>query len=83
MKKGGVGRLAEEMGNAAFENSPGNSGSCKVTLGFYAKSGYKRRIPQHCLNLGPAILPSHAKQERTSQLLSKAKTSVTFLNSDV
>lgn len=22
MKKGGVGRLTEEMGNAAFENSP-------------------------------------------------------------
>lgn len=64
------------------QSTPGNSGSCKVTLGFYARKGYKKHIPQHCLNLDPPILLSHAKQEQISKLLSKAKIGVTFLDSD-
>lgn len=53
-----------------------------MTLGFYARKGYTKHIPQHCLNLDPPILLSHAKQERISKLLSKAKIGVIFLDSD-
>lgn len=86
--KGEVGSLVEEMGNAAFENSsPGNSDSCKITLGFHTRRGYKHPIPQWCLNLHPPLLLFHAKQEWIAKLLSKEKKktptiSVTFLDSD-
>lgn len=83
MREGEVGSLIEEIGNAAFQQfSPGHSDSCKVTLGIYTRSGYKQHILQRCLNLDSPLLPFRAKQQRISTLLSKAKISVTFLDSD-
>lgn len=84
MKEGEAGSLVEGMGKCSIWKQffPGNSDSCKVTLGFYTRSGYKQHIPWYCLNLDrPSPISRKARMNIQASNQSK-KISVTFRDSD-